>query len=90
MLIMLYHYHSYKNTENKLDDLQKKLTNDVLLYLTGISTIATNTVQKIPTEMKALGSVETVLATVTAVTRMGVTHVRKAFISQVGKVYRMA
>ncbi|KAF4804618.1 hypothetical protein TURU_006047 [Turdus rufiventris] len=48
----------------------------------GISSIATNTVQKIPTEMKVLGSVETVLATVIAVTRMGVTHVRKAFISQ--------
>lgn len=36
--------------------------------------------------MKVLGSVETVLATVKAVTRMGVTHVRKAFISQVSKV----
>lgn len=40
--------------------------------------------------MKVLGSVETVLATVIAVTRMGVTHVRKAFISQVSKVQRMA
>lgn len=40
--------------------------------------------------MKALGSVETVLATVIAVTRMGVTHVRKAFIFQVSIVQRTA
>ncbi|RMC17978.1 hypothetical protein DUI87_04852 [Hirundo rustica rustica] len=50
----------------------------------GISSIAINTVQKIPTEMKVLGSVKTVLATVLAVTRKDVTHVWKAFISQGG------
>lgn len=90
MLIMLNHYHSQKHKENKLNDLQKKLPNDVLLYLTGISSIATNTVQKIPTEMKVLGSVETVLTTVIAATRMGVTLVRKAFIFQVSTVQRIA
>lgn len=58
--------------------------------LIGISSIAINTAHKIPTETKVLCSVESVLATVIAVTRTSATHVRKAFISQVSKVPSMA
>lgn len=61
-----------------------------LLYLIGISSVAINTAQKIPTEMKVPCSVDSVLATVIAVTRISVTCVRKVFISQVSKVTSMA
>lgn len=50
---------------------------------TCISSVAINTAQKIPTEMKVPCSVDSVLATVIAVTRISVTCVRKVFISQV-------
>lgn len=64
----------------------------MLLYfiLIGISSIAINTAHKIPTEMKVLCSVESVLATVIAVTWTSATHVRKAFIFQVSQVPSMA
>lgn len=68
----------------------KEIYHLCLLYLIGISSVAINTAQKIPTEMKVPCSVDSVLATVIAVTRISVTCVRKVFISQVSKVTSMA